>query len=300
MFKPRIAARGTALLLAVAACLTSASLAPALAGASVTMAGAGGSERVAYGQRVELAGNAAPGSVVRLEHAPRGKAWRRASRTTATANGKYEFSVRARGSGDWRAVSDAGVYSAARRVTVVARLKGRVRRHVLGVRPVRVEGRLVPGLGRRPVRLEVRGRGGWKPVDRSRTRAGGAYSASFRPRSTGVYRLRVRFAGNASHAGDVATLPPVSVYSPGGASWYGPGFYGGRTACGQTLDGSIRGVAHRSLPCGTKVRLYYRGRSVTARVIDRGPYHGSRSWDLTPATKQALRFGSTGTVWAAY
>ena len=39
---------------------------------------------------------------------------------------------------------------------------------------------------------------------------------------------------------------------------------------------------------------------MTARVIDRGPYHGSRSWDLTPATKAALRFGSTGTVWAAY
>src|SRR5207237_10257451 len=56
------------------------------------------------------------------------------------------------------------------------------------------------------------------------------------------------------------------------ASWYGPGFYGNRTACGQTYTPEILGVAHLSLPCGTKLTLTYGSRSVAVTVIDRGPY----------------------------
>jgi rare lipoprotein A (peptidoglycan hydrolase) len=56
------------------------------------------------------------------------------------------------------------------------------------------------------------------------------------------------------------------------------------------------GVAHKSMPCGTKLRLRYRGRSVSVRVIDRGPYSGNREFDLTEATKNALRFPDVGTV----
>jgi len=47
------------------------------------------------------------------------------------------------------------------------------------------------------------------------------------------------------------------------------------------------------------VRLRYHGRSITAPVIDRGPYVGGRVYDLTAATKNRLRFGSTGTVWSS-
>ncbi len=39
----------------------------------------------------------------------------------------------------------------------------------------------------------------------------------------------------------------------GNVSWYGPGFYGHRTACGVELTKTVIGVAHRTLPCGTKV-----------------------------------------------
>ena len=91
----------------------------------------------------------------------------------------------------------------------------------------------------------------------------------------------------------------VYVYRPALASWYGPGFYGRRTACGQIVTPSTLGVANKSLP------LWHAGqRSATAaarsrcRVIDRGPYAGAREWDLTAATKRRLGFGSTGTVWA--
>lgn len=89
------------------------------------------------------------------------------------------------------------------------------------------------------------------------------------------------------------------VFSPfksAGASWYGPGLYGNRTACGQTLRATTIGVAHRNLPCGTMVKFAYHGQAVVAPVIDRGPYVKGRAWDLTAATSEALEFEGVGMV----
>jgi rare lipoprotein A (peptidoglycan hydrolase) len=80
------------------------------------------------------------------------------------------------------------------------------------------------------------------------------------------------------------------------ATWYGPGFYGSRTACGQTLHRDTIGVAHRSLPCGTKVTVAYHHRFVRARVIDRGPYSNGADWDLTGKTASKLNFSATDDV----
>ena len=55
-------------------------------------------------------------------------------------------------------------------------------------------------------------------------------------------------------------------------TWYGPGFYGNTTACGQRYTRQIIGVAHRTLPCGTMVEFRWKGITATAPVIDRGPY----------------------------
>jgi hypothetical protein len=75
-----------------------------------------------------------------------------------------------------------------------------------------------------------------------------------------------------------------------GATWYGPGLYGNNTACGQTLRPATVGVAHKTLPCGTAVKFLYRGRSLLARVIDRGPYSPGNAWDLTNGARLALKF----------
>jgi hypothetical protein len=77
------------------------------------------------------------------------------------------------------------------------------------------------------------------------------------------------------------------------ATWYGPGLYGNRTACGATLRRSTLGVAHRSLPCGTPVTFYHRGRFLTVSVIDRGPFARRVEWDLTAATAKALGMAAT-------
>ena len=81
-----------------------------------------------------------------------------------------------------------------------------------------------------------------------------------------------------------------------GATWYGPGLYGNHTACGQTLMPQTIGVAHRSLPCGTAVKFNFRGRSLIARVIDRGPYSDGYSWDLTNGARRLLGFEGAGPI----
>jgi hypothetical protein len=81
-------------------------------------------------------------------------------------------------------------------------------------------------------------------------------------------------------------------------SWYGPGFYGNNGACGMLGSAGLQpttiGVAHRTLPCGTRVTFRYNGRTVTALVIDRGPYVAGRTWDMTKGLCMALGHCFTG------
>ena len=83
------------------------------------------------------------------------------------------------------------------------------------------------------------------------------------------------------------------------SSWYGPGFWGNRTACGRTLKRKTIGVAHRKLPCGTKVVFNKHGRWLRTKVIDRGPYVRGRKWDLTQKAARALGMEYTGSVRSA-
>lgn len=104
--------------------------------------------------------------------------------------------------------------------------------------------------------------------------------------------------GGASSVADGGAQPGSEIaFAPmqwAGATWYGPGLYGRHTACGQLLGPETIGVAHRSLPCGTTVKFSFRGRSVVAPVIDRGPYSKGNAWDLTLAAARALHFDKVG------
>jgi rare lipoprotein A (peptidoglycan hydrolase) len=90
------------------------------------------------------------------------------------------------------------------------------------------------------------------------------------------------------------TTPPVQPHGGTVATWFGPGFYGKQTACGQTLTPGVIGVANRTLPCGTLVQITYKGHTLTVPVLDRGPYAHHASWDLTAGAAGAL--GITETV----
>ncbi len=100
----------------------------------------------------------------------------------------------------------------------------------------------------------------------------------------------------ASTGGSVAPTAPTapSVHTTGIATWFGPGFYGHKTACGQTLTPTVVGVANRTLPCGTLVKVSYAGHALVVPVLDRGPYsHIGADWDLTAGAAAALSITET-------
>ncbi|HWI75409.1 MAG TPA: septal ring lytic transglycosylase RlpA family protein [Baekduia sp.] len=172
-----------------------------------------------------------------------------------------------------------------------------VRRTVMAGHRVVVRGTLHPAGSGHAVSLQLRkAGGGWVTVDHDRTNHKGRYVLVWRASKTGTKRIRVHFGGTRALSSARHLAGTARIYRRAVASWYGPGLYGQHLACGGTLSAGTLGVAHKSLPCGTKVTLHYKGRTVRVPVVDRGPYVGGREFDLTAATKARLGFGSTGTV----
>lgn len=91
------------------------------------------------------------------------------------------------------------------------------------------------------------------------------------------------------------SVPLARVYR-GEASWYGPGFYGNRTASGDVYRPGTMTAAHRSLPFGTRVRVtnLNNGRSQVVTINDRGPFVGGRIIDLGEGAARALGVKSSG------
>jgi len=166
-------------------------------------------------------------------------------------------------------------------------------------RTAHVRGALRPGFEGREVVLERRDGDGWRTLDRATTREGGRFTLSHSQERSEAFEVRARFEEDELNTGWHDEAGRMAFLGRDGASWYGPGFYGRRTACGQTLTAGIKGVAHKTLPCGTRVVFKRGDRTVTARVIDRGPYAGGRQWDLAPAVKRALGYSGDGSVLAA-
>jgi rare lipoprotein A (peptidoglycan hydrolase) len=154
---------------------------------------------------------------------------------------------------------------------------------------VTVKGTAAPGT----VKLQIQRGARWVTIDRDRPNAAGRYV--LRKRIRGALSTRVRVSAS---DGSTRRLGRLNVYRSAHASWYGPGLYGNRLGCGGRLSAGSLGVAHKSLPCGTKVTFRHRGRVVRVRVIDRGPYVGGREYDLTAATARRLGFAGHGPVQA--
>ncbi|HEY7245295.1 MAG TPA: septal ring lytic transglycosylase RlpA family protein [Xanthobacteraceae bacterium] len=65
---------------------------------------------------------------------------------------------------------------------------------------------------------------------------------------------------------------------------------GKEVACGGSLDESSLTAAHKTLPCGSRVRVTNRtnGKSVVVTINDRGPFVSGRIIDLSPAAARAI------------
>jgi rare lipoprotein A len=128
------------------------------------------------------------------------------------------------------------------------------------------------------------------------THADGTFAVRWKPDRTGDYAVRAYRVHDRATRSSISPGRRLTTYRLAGASYYGPGLYGNGVACGGTLTPETMGVANKTLPCGTEVKLRYNGRSVTVPVIDRGPYVAGREYDLTEAVKRKLGFPGVGLV----
>jgi peptidoglycan lytic transglycosylase len=164
-----------------------------------------------------------------------------------------------------------------------------------------VRGTLTGAAGQTVV-VERRGAGGaWAATTIAVAASDDSFDATWKTNHIGHFDLRARLASTQAGSAAAASAAPVSeitVFRRTLATWFGPGFYGHHTACGQTLSHRLLGVAHRSLPCGTKVALLYKGRTLTVPVVDRGPFAHGAAFDLTSATARALGITTTSRIGA--
>ncbi|MEZ0292617.1 MAG: septal ring lytic transglycosylase RlpA family protein [Solirubrobacteraceae bacterium] len=159
-----------------------------------------------------------------------------------------------------------------------------------------VKGTVQPGVSGVTVSLQIRRGSHWKPLDRDTTDDEGRYKLRERLRRTGSAQARVRVAGGPDVAEGKRRIGRLNVYKRTYASMYGPGLYGNLLACGGRLSTGTLGVAHKTLPCGTKVTIKRGNRTVRVPVVDRGPFVGGREYDLTSATAAKLGFPGLGTI----
>lgn len=259
-------------------------------------------QRVRWHHEISILGhldNGTAGMPVTLQRRVRGHGFHDLATTTAASDAGVAFSIpQARRSAAYRLVyrDEAGTetFSDIRRIRVQAGLSLHVSKHNLFTgRRLVLRGHLHPAVAGRRIVLQQRVKGSWRTIARPRV-GDGSYRVAWHPRRRGHRRLRARFTGDAYNA-SAHEKRRIRVFEKDLATWYGPGFYGHRTACGRTLHRRTLGVANRHLPCGTRVSFMYRGRVVTVPVIDRGPF-GRADWDLTRATARRLSFAGSSLV----
>ena len=165
--------------------------------------------------------------------------------------------------------------------------------------PLTLRGGVPRRFAGRTIVIQLAGRGsGWSTVASAPADRNGAFRVRWRSLRSGRFTLRAlvdRVTRRTGSRGPASEVMRVTIYPSARATWYGPRSSGvWRTACGTSLTSTTMGVAHRGLPCGSRVEVFYRGRSLVVPVIDRGPFVSGVDWDLTLAAADALGFTAAG------
>jgi rare lipoprotein A (peptidoglycan hydrolase) len=137
---------------------------------------------------------------------------------------------------------------------------------------------------------------GWVPAAVTEAAADGTFLARWRTDAAGRLTLRALVPAAGAQVAAAPATTRVTVYRPARATWYGPGLFGRRTACGRRLTRRLVGVAHRTLPCGTPVEIFHRGRTITVPVVDRGPFANGAQYDVTAAAARRIGLAQSGTI----
>jgi rare lipoprotein A len=95
----------------------------------------------------------------------------------------------------------------------------------------------------------------------------------------------------------LVTIPfaaPAFATQSGKASWYS--LPGNKTACGQRMNPKAMTAAHKTLPCGTRIKVTNKknGKSVVVTVNDRGPFVRGRVVDVSKSAGQRLGMLGSG------
>jgi rare lipoprotein A len=271
---------------------------------------AAGKNTVTYGKKIGLHGTfpgAEHAKVAILYRSAASRSSRVVQHTKTGPHGFYSTHVKPLKSGAYSArlagkkpVSTSAAaqpidgYTGKERVQVRSRTVSRVANSATYGDTVRVKGKVRPTDAGRRVVVRMAG-----AKERTHTNGHGRFTVRLPANKLGTHRVTVKSGGSKLASASRDKAGKVTVYRNALASWYGPGLYGNGVACGGTLTPSTIGVANKTLPCGTKVKFRYHGHSVTAPVIDRGPYSGNREFDLTEATKNKLHFPGVATLQAS-
>ncbi len=270
-------------------------------------------QHLSYGGKLKVSGNAASsdaGQSVQLQFAPAdGGGWRTIGTSRVRRDGSFVLAATLRRSGQLRVSGGSSsaprngsagtsttaiAASGSQSISVAARFQvGRGARNVLGGSPAHVHGKLLPQIASRKVTLLGYVHGGWRQLATTRTGRHGGFDFKAPAGGPPRERLMVRFSGDRTNTRAWSYAGRVTAFTSSVASQYDDG---GATACGFHAQ---YGVANRDLPCGTKVTIFYGGRSVTATVDDRGPFVGGRDWDLNQNTSGALGFSGVDTIWTS-
>jgi rare lipoprotein A len=89
---------------------------------------------------------------------------------------------------------------------------------------------------------------------------------------------------------------PIGYVEEGVASWYGVPYHGRKAADGEVYDMETLVAAHRVMPFNTwlKVTNLSNNKTVSVRIIDRGPFVDGRIIDLSKAAARQIAMIGTG------
>ncbi len=264
--------------------------------------------RVARGESVELRGSVSPkldDRRIELKFKTAKGDYDKLDETRTDGDGDYDFEVTPDFTGRYRAVAvdDSGEKEAESGrvdVKVDAALTARTKKDVLRGKDIAIRGRLAPGVRDRKVTIQRQRNGDWDRIAIARTDGDGGYRAEWTPEELGSFPVRAKFEGDDLNGAIKQQVEHrVHVYRSAVSSWYGPGLYGNTTACGQTLRPDTVGVAHKTLPCGTKVALPLPRRDGEGpRHRPRPVHRGARVGPDRGGEAQARLPGPRRTVWS--
>jgi rare lipoprotein A (peptidoglycan hydrolase) len=131
-----------------------------------------------------------------------------------------------------------------------AEIDFKVDKDVLVGDEIKVRGALDGAAGQEVTVQRSRG-DSWNTVETVTTDPDGSFEAKLDTDALG--KMRIRAVGP---DGAESETRRAFAYRQAEASYYGPGLYGNQLACGGTLEPGTIGVANKTLPCGSKVRLH--------------------------------------------